>query len=111
MKQELIKEFIEFPTFHESFVKPANIFAAETECWRFICPNCDLGVSVIRSATSYGGYNGLFELAFMQDNHVCYSTELTNDVIGYLTKEEVLEYLEKSKNLYLDVDTNTYRIY
>lgn len=32
MKQELIKEFIEFPTFRESFIKPANIFAAETEC-------------------------------------------------------------------------------
>lgn len=42
MKQELIKEFIEFPTFREFFIKPANIFAAETECWRFICPNCDL---------------------------------------------------------------------
>lgn len=43
----------------------------------------------------------------MQDNYVCYST----DVIGYLTKEEVLEYLEKSKNLYLDVETNIYRVY
>nr|DAY38584.1 MAG TPA: hypothetical protein [Bacteriophage sp.] len=47
----------------------------------------------------------------MQDNHVCYTTELTNDVIGYLTKKEVLKYLKKSKNLYLDVETNTYRIY
>ena len=27
-----IEKFVKFPTFKESFVRPANLFAAETEC-------------------------------------------------------------------------------
>ena len=107
---EFIKEFIEFPTFKESFVRQANLFAAETECWRFRCPNCDLEVSVIRSSTSFGGRQGLFEIAFMEGDSVCTRTELIYDVEGYLTKEDVLEYLEKSRHLYYDAETSVYKV-
>lgn len=105
---EYIKEFVEFPTFIRSFVRPGNLFAAETEAWRFNCPNCTLQVSVIRSSTSFGGRQGLFELAFMEGDEVCERTELIYDVEGYLTKEDVLKYLEKARHLYYDVETSRY---
>lgn len=107
---EFIKEFIEFPTFIESFVRPGNLFSAETECWRFRCFHCDLQVSVIRSATSFGGRYGLFEIAFMEGDSVCDRTDLLYDVKGYLTKNDVLEYLEKSRNLYYDSESHRYVI-
>lgn len=114
MKEEkqvtFIKEFVEFPTFIRSFVRPKNLFAAETEAWRFRCPNCDLQVSVIRSATSFGGRQGLFEIAFMEGDSVCDRTDLLYDVEGYLTKNDVLEYLEKSRNLYYDSESHRYVI-
>ena len=105
---EFIKEFVEFPTFIRSFVRPKNLFAAETEAWRFRCPNCDLQVSVIRSASSLGGLKGLFELAFMKGDEVCWDTELCFDVVGYLTKEDVLGYLEKSRHLSYDSEVSRY---
>lgn len=106
MKEEkqvtYIEKFVKFPTFIRSFVREGNLFAGEAECWRFNCPECDLQISVIRSSTSYGGRQGLFELAFMLGDEVCERTELCYDVVGYLTEDEVLEYLEKGRKLQYD---------
>lgn len=99
-----IEKFVKFPTFIRSFVREGNLFAGETECWRFNCPECDLEVSVIRGSTSYGGRQGLFELAFMLGDEVCERTELCYDVVGYLTEDEVIEYLEKARKLQYDPD-------
>ena len=62
------------------------------------------GASVIRSTYSYGGNNGLFELAVInwidKDNwDFNYNTEITSEVIGYLTEEEVNDILDKIKLL------------
>ena len=97
-----IERFVKFPTFIRSFIREGNLFAGEAECWRFNCPECDLQISVIRSSTSYGGRQGLFELAFMLGDEVCERTELCYDVVGYLTEDEVLEYLEKGRKLQYD---------
>ena len=48
--------------------------------------------------------NGLFEVAVLKkvtdDNYrLCYDTPITDDVIGYLTNEQVIEILEQIKNL------------
>lgn len=53
---------------------------------------------------TYGYEEGLFELAVIKkrtetDYNLCYTTEITNDVEGYLTNEEVIELLEKIKKL------------
>ena len=57
---------------------------------------------------SYGIENGLWELAVIKfgDNNeknddwkITYETELTKDVIGYLTEEQVEKYLKKVKGL------------
>ena len=47
------------------------------------------GVSVVSSMHSYGGKEGLYELAVLnEDGTLNYSTEITNDVVGHLTLED-----------------------
>lgn len=49
------------------------------------------GVSVINYG--YGRDEGLYELAIMRDDGLCYDTPITNDVLGYLTEEDVTKYM------------------
>jgi len=54
------------------------------------------GASVIRSDYSYGGKDGLYELAVIgKDGNITYDTPITNDVIGYLKTEEVTDILKQ----------------
>lgn len=68
----------------------------------FIFPN-GLGASVIKHRGSYGFESDLFELAVISRGlrgwDLCYTTEITHDVEGWLTNEDVLNLLEKIKNL------------
>lgn len=62
------------------------------------------GASVIKNSVSYGHVLDLFELAVIKFTDeftwdLCYSTEITDDVIGYLTNDGVLNLLEAIKNL------------
>lgn len=45
--------------------------------------------SVVQTLHSYGGDQGLYELAVMRDDEVVYDTSITSDVLGHLTPEEV----------------------
>ena len=57
------------------------------------------GTSVIRHDNSYGGDRGLYELAIIKDGDIVYDTPITDDVIGYLTPEEVTQYMIKIQEL------------
>ena len=61
------------------------------------------GASIIKHMGSYGYAEDEFEMAviyFEGDEYgIIYNTPITDDVLGYLNNEEVLEYLEKIKNL------------
>jgi hypothetical protein len=64
------------------------------------------GVSVIRASGefgngSYGHEEGLYELAVLHKDITgcCYTTPITDNVIGYLTPEKVSEIMEQVKNL------------
>lgn len=65
------------------------------------------GASVIKHSGSYGNEDDLWELAVIMfydkydDNSwdLTYETPITNDVIGWLTDEQVEEYLQKIKEL------------
>ena len=57
------------------------------------------GASVIRSPHSYGGNQDLYELAVIKDDAICYDTPITDDVIGYLTEDDVTKYLGQIQNL------------
>ena len=58
------------------------------------------GASVVRHEYSYGGKDGLYELAVLNsDGELCYDTPVTNDVIGYLRPEDVSDVLTKIQQL------------
>jgi hypothetical protein len=58
------------------------------------------GASIVRHIMSYGGKLGLYELAILdKEGDLTYDTPVTNDVIGYLTPEEVTNYLIKIQEL------------
>ena len=47
------------------------------------------GASVIRGLHTYGGPEGLWELAVLRSGDLCYTTPVTDDVKGYLTEDAV----------------------
>jgi hypothetical protein len=54
------------------------------------------GVSVVSHTHSYGGKDGLYELAVLDsDGNITYDTPITSDVLGYLTPDEVTEEMLK----------------
>jgi len=58
------------------------------------------GASIVKSPMSYGGKNGLYELAVLDSNgELTYDTPVTNDVEGYLSEEDVTKLLEQIQKL------------
>jgi hypothetical protein len=58
------------------------------------------GVSVVSHTFSYGGKDGLFEVAVLDSNgDLTYDTSVTNDVIGYLNTDEVTEIMKQVQSL------------
>ena len=57
------------------------------------------GVSVVSHTLSYGGKNGLYELAVLDSDGITYSTEVTSDVLGHLTEENVTEHMIEVQNI------------
>ena len=66
------------------------------------------GASVVRHAYSYGGKIGLYELAVIDNKEeICYTTPITDDVIGYLREEDVSEVMIRIQNLPTIENNNT----
>ena len=57
------------------------------------------GASVVCTPFTYGGDKGLYELAVLKDDELCYDTPITSDVIGYLRPEDVTDVMEKIQKL------------
>lgn len=61
------------------------------------------GANVIRTEHSFGGRQGLYELAVLKgddlDSKMCYDTFITEDVVGHLDEEGVSNILEIISNL------------
>jgi phosphoglucomutase len=58
------------------------------------------GASIVQGPYTYGGTKGQYELAvFGKDGQISYSTPITDDVLGYLTEEDVEKILTDIKNL------------
>lgn len=89
------------PLKYEQF-KKYYVDTKEKGHWVFKFDN-NYGASVIKHYGSYGYEQDLFELAVIYwDNdkyEISYNTELTDDVIGYLTNDDVIRYLNKIKKL------------
>jgi len=56
------------------------------------------GASIVKSSYSYGGTAGLYELAVLKGNSekwdLTYETEITEDVLGHQTEQEISEVLK-----------------
>ncbi len=63
------------------------------------------GASVVRGPYTYGGSDGLFEVAVLlfdvetNDWHLPYATPVTDDVLGHLTEDEVARTLTEIHDL------------
>jgi hypothetical protein len=58
------------------------------------------GASVVVGPYTYGGEDGLYELAVLgSDGKLCYDTPVTNDVEGYLSEDDVTKLLEQIQKL------------
>jgi len=58
------------------------------------------GASVVKHSGSYGNDKGLYEIAVLDsDGDLCYSTPITDDVIGYANEDKVLDTLHRIKSL------------
>jgi hypothetical protein len=58
------------------------------------------GVSVIKTSFSYGGKKGLYELAVLDSSgSITYDTTITEDVLGYLSEDEVTENMIKIQKI------------
>jgi hypothetical protein len=58
------------------------------------------GATVVQGPHSYGGSDGLYELAVVgKDDEICYDTPVTGDVEGYLSETQVTDLLIKIQQL------------
>jgi hypothetical protein len=61
------------------------------------------GVSVIKGFGTYGAEEGLYEMAVLKGDinksELCYSTNITSDVIGHLCPDKVTEIMHKVQKL------------
>jgi hypothetical protein len=58
------------------------------------------GVSVIKTLFSYGSKQGLYELAVLDSSgSITYDTTITDDVLGYLSEDEVTENMIKIQKI------------
>jgi hypothetical protein len=68
--------------------------------WARITFENGYGVSVVKSDYSYGGNKGLYELAVLStDGNLTYDTPITDDVMGYLSPEDVTNVMSKIQTL------------
>ena len=82
------------------FDNPTEIQARNAGVQRVYKFDNGYGASVVCSPYSYGGRSGLWELAVLDsDGQLCYSTSITDDVLGWLTEEEANKLLKKIRKL------------
>lgn len=66
---------------------------------KLIFPN-GYGVSVIKTAHSYGGDEGLYEIAVLyEDGGLCYDSGITTDVIGHQSPNDISFVMKQVQNL------------
>ena len=61
--------------------------------------NNGYGVSVLFGNMAYSNGIDTYELAVLENGYLCYDTPITDDVLGYITEEEVSKVMEKVQKL------------
>jgi predicted dehydrogenase len=87
-------------TFKDLEFKPHPNFGHDNGVQAIIKFENGFGASVVCTPFTYGGKEGLYELAVLKDDgSLTYDTPITNDVLGYLSKKDVTEVLVKIQQL------------
>lgn len=89
-----MKEKMREPT--KVYFSYSTLGAKEQRIYRF---SNGYGASVIRGPFTYGGPDGLWELAVLYGEDICYSTIITQDVVGYLSEAAVNKILGRIEEL------------
>ena len=86
--------------FKDNLFKAKFLFDGAQYIFRF--PN-NYGASVVKHFSSYGSSEDLWELAVLRFEgdkwDLTYDTEITDDVMGYLTNQDVLDLLQRIRDL------------
>lgn len=83
-------------TFNDLEFKPSPVVGIQA---RIMFEN-GYGASIVKGEHTYGGREGLYELAVLgSDGRLTYNTPVTDDVEGYLTEEDVTNLLNQIQNL------------
>jgi len=53
------------------------------------------GISIVKHEGSYGHKDDLWEIAVLKDGKLCYDTPVADDVVGWLSSAEVMNYVMK----------------
>lgn len=53
------------------------------------------GISIVKHEFSYGHEDDKWEIAVLKDGKLCYDTPVANDVVGWLSSAEVVNYVMK----------------
>ena len=57
------------------------------------------GVSVVKFNGSYGYHQDLWEVAILYKDELTYNTDITDDVLGYQTEQDVTDVMKKVQEL------------
>ena len=60
------------------------------------------GISVIFGSMFYSNGIDTYEVGILKDGILCYATPITDDVIGYITADEVTDIMRKIQELPID---------
>lgn len=55
------------------------------------------GISVIKGPYAHSGI-GTYEVAVLYENDLCYTTPITDDVLGYQTPEQITNIMKELQN-------------
>lgn len=97
---------------HKQFISDINFFIRHDSLINkgvFRCANQGVqliwhfqngyGASIIQASHSYGGDKGLWELAVLKGQKICYDSPITHDVEGYLTFVNAMKIIVKISKL------------
>lgn len=88
-------------TFNDLNFKPHSFDPTGLQA-RMFFPN-GYGISVVRFRGSYTSNDSEWEAAVLEgdenDSSLCYDTEITDDVVGHLSAQEVTEMMERIQSL------------
>ena len=94
----VLEEAISFEFGMDKHEELGGFYEVDGLYYRAKYPN-GYGVSIIKHHYSIGGNHDKWELAVLNGGTLCYSTPITDDVLGYLDDEEVCELCRRIRDL------------